>query len=104
MSAKQTKITIETREVWIIRRPDHAVRAWCGGCAAWVEMVTPEEAAHLTNIGIRLIFRWIEQTRLHFSETPAGSVMICLPSLLADRPCENGSAPLELSAGQADQP
>jgi len=100
MSSKQTKITIETREVWIIRRPDHVVRGWCGRCAAWVEMVTGEEAAHLIGVGVRAIFRWIEQARLHFTETPAGSVMICLPSLLADRP----SDPLELSAGQTDRP
>jgi hypothetical protein len=104
MSAKQTKITIETREVWIVRRPGKVERAWCVSCAAWVEMVTPEEAAHLTNSGVRVIFRWIEQARLHFSETPAGNVMLCLPSLLAGRPGENGSNPLELSAGQAEQP
>lgn len=100
--ARKTEVTIETREVWIIRRPDQAVRGWCGGCAALVEMVTAEEAAHQTSVGIRVIFRWIEQARLHFTETPAGSVMICLPSLLPDGPCETESDPLELSAGQTD--
>lgn len=99
MMAKKTEVTIETREVWIIRRPDQAVRIWCAGCAAWVEMVTPEEAAHQTSVGVRIIFRWIEQARLHFTETPAGSVMICLPSLLAFCPGQAESERLELPDG-----
>jgi hypothetical protein len=45
-------------------------------------MIRPAEAAALADVSDRTIFRQIESRRLHFSESPAGAVLICLNSLL----------------------
>ena len=79
---RRTEITIETRRVLLIRRPRGSERAWCPECAADLRMITPEEAAILTKVSSRTIFRWVEADRLHFSETPGGLLLICLESLL----------------------
>lgn len=100
MPIKQKKITIETREVWVIRRPKTEARGangWCVLCAAEVEFLTADEASRLTGESVREIFRRIELSQLHFLESPAGGILICLPSLMADcfcRQCSN-SEPAE---------
>lgn len=81
MTEKKTEVTIETREIWTIRRAQPARQGWCFSCSALVELVTPEEASLITSTGLRQIFRQIEQAQIHFLETPAGGVMLCLPSL-----------------------
>lgn len=87
MPIKRKKITIETREVWIVHRPKtaaHRSSEWCVVCAAEVELVTAEAASRLTGQSVREIFRRIELAQLHFLESPTGGVLLCLPSLLAD--------------------
>ena len=98
MTEKKTEITIETSETWIIRRPQHATEGWCSSCNARVELVTPEEAALLAGIGLRQIFRRIEQAQLHFLEPPAGGVLICLPSLSAGGKRDAASDPPKLNS------
>ncbi|HXG68777.1 MAG TPA: hypothetical protein VNO70_27010 [Blastocatellia bacterium] len=44
-------------------------------------MVTPEEAVILTGISARAIYRWVEGGRVHYTETAAGFLFICLQSL-----------------------
>jgi hypothetical protein len=44
-------------------------------------MITPEEAAALFQVAVRVIYRTLETGQLHFQETPAGSVAVCLESL-----------------------
>ena len=57
-----------TREVWIVRRlagvEPARLLGRCGACGGPAWMLPPEEAA-----------------RLHFTEAPDGSVLICLNSL-----------------------
>ena len=75
-------ITEETYEVIISRRAaGRAARAWCDGCAAEVEMITPERAALLAAANTRAIYRWVEAALLHFAETPEGSLTLCQNSL-----------------------
>lgn len=93
MTVKKTEVRIETRETWTIRHGQpvrEARQGWCLSCGAQVELITPDEAALVTGLGLRQIFRHIEQAQLHFLETPAGGVLLCLPSLLADHFCGNG--------------
>ncbi len=88
MPIKQKKITIETREVWVIRRPKSVacpVNGWCALCSAVVELVTADEASLLVGVSIRELFRRIELSQLHFLESPTGGILLCLPSLMADR-------------------
>lgn len=87
MPIKRKKITIETREVWIVRRPKtatHKTSGWCETCAAEVELVTADEASRLTGQSVRAIFRQIELTQLHFLESPSGGILLCLASLMTD--------------------
>lgn len=86
MNSKKTEITVETREIWRIRRQRLPTWAWCGDCEKRVELVTPEEAAQLTSGSLRQIFRQIEQAQLHFMETPSGNVWVCAASLTVTPP------------------
>jgi hypothetical protein len=61
-------------------QPGHA---WCAGCAASVRMLKADEAAAAAGVGVRAVFRWVEAGVVHFTETPGGSVEICLNSLPA---------------------
>jgi hypothetical protein len=45
-------------------------------------MLGAEEAAALTGLGQRAIFRRVEDGRLHFTENPSGTLLICLNSLM----------------------
>jgi excisionase family DNA binding protein len=44
-------------------------------------MVTADEAATVTSVGTRTIYRWVEEGKIHFTEEPEGSLLICLNSL-----------------------
>jgi len=79
---KRTEITVETDQVLIIRQRRSGVRAWCDGCAEQVKMARAEEAAALAGVTARTIYRWVEAEKVHFTETPDGSLFICLNSLL----------------------
>lgn len=49
---------------------------------ALVKMVTPEAAAVVAGVSTRTVYRWVEAGKIHFAETPAGLVLVCLNSLL----------------------
>ena len=76
---RRTTITVETHEVWSIAR-DH-VRVKCTECDA--QMITPEDAATIAGTCVRTIFRLIEAGTIHYVETPAGTVHVCVVSLLS---------------------
>ena len=78
---KKTEITIETHQVKVIRRSRRAERAWCAACGAMVQMVTAEQSALLAGVTTRAIYRWVEEGRLHFTETEAGGLLVCPGSL-----------------------
>ena len=44
-------------------------------------MIAPEQAAQMARVGPRTIYTWVESGKLHFLETPEGSLLICLDSL-----------------------
>jgi hypothetical protein len=46
-------------------------------------MVKPEDAARLSRVGLRTIFRWIEDGCVHFTETLNNGIFICVASILA---------------------
>ena len=77
---KLAEITIETDRVLFISSP-RKVLGWCDTCGARSEMVPVDEAAALARVNSRTIFRWVEAERLHASETPQGSLLVCLNSL-----------------------
>lgn len=78
---RMTKITLETeRIIWLRQRRGFAP-VWCAGCGDKTRMVSADEAALLTRMSARTLYRWIEAERIHFTETPDGLLMVCLKSL-----------------------
>ena len=78
------KITVETERLWLVARGGRGARGWCEACRAEVHMVGVAEAATLAGLGQRAIFRRVEDGRLHFTEKPCGTLLICLDSLMND--------------------
>lgn len=80
---RRKKITVETERLWVVARGGgRRAEGWCGACRARVPMLGAEEAAALSGLGQRAIFRLVEVGRLHFTEDPAGALLVCLNSLL----------------------
>jgi hypothetical protein len=80
--AKQTKITIETDSLLILRGRSSR-RAWCPRCAAEEEMITLENVGVISNLEQPALEEWLNSEELHRSQAADGSALICLNSLLA---------------------
>ena len=79
----RTVTTIETHEIWVIRRPPpETPDILCVVCASKAGMLTPQEAALRAGVSQRTIYRWIEDGRIHFAETMDGGLFVCLAPLL----------------------
>ena len=81
MRRKRSAITIETHEVWVIRKPRQTLLSFCLECGAEARMLEPAEAARLARVSQRTIYRWVEERRMHFTETADDRLFICLNSL-----------------------
>jgi hypothetical protein len=78
---KTTEITVETQEMVLIRTLKHSALAWCLECGRQTAVVSPEVAARIAGVSARTIYRWVEGGKVHFAETPAGSLLVCIKSL-----------------------
>jgi hypothetical protein len=78
---KQTKITIETDSLLVLRGRT-SQRAWCPQCAAEVEMIRTEGVGVISNLAPREVEDWLESEATHRSQAADGSSLICLNSLL----------------------
>lgn len=78
---KRTETVIETHEVWVVRRPAGPPAARCQECAGRPAMLSPEEAAALSGLSLRAIFRLIEAGRVHFLEAAGDCLLVCPASL-----------------------
>jgi hypothetical protein len=80
--AKQTKITIETDSLLILKSRISR-RAWCPLCAAESEVIVLDNVGVISNLERSALEEWLNSEELHRSEAADGSVQICLNSLLA---------------------
>jgi hypothetical protein len=79
--AKQTRITIETDSLLILRgRP--LLRARCPQCNGETEMIPLEGVGVTSNRLPSEVEAWMESEGLHRSQAPDGGLLICLNSLL----------------------
>ena len=78
---RRVEITVETERLLLVRGRSVSVTAWCAGCGARVRMVTAGEAARLSGLSAREIFRRVEAATLHFTETNEGELLVCPDSL-----------------------
>ncbi len=80
--AKQTKITIETDSLLILRGRSSR-RAWCPACAAEGEVIALEQVGVMSNLEQSALEEWLDSGELHLSQAADGSTLLCLNSLLA---------------------
>ncbi len=78
---KRTEVTVETHQLFVVRKIGSSVGTWCAECAAVVRMIAPDEAGMIADVSARTIYRWVEADRIHFVETPVGRLLVCLDSL-----------------------
>jgi hypothetical protein len=79
--AKQTKITIETDSLLVLRGRD-SLRAWCPRCGAEGEMVPLEGVGVISNLEPPEVEAWIASEALHRLRAADGTQLICLNSML----------------------
>jgi len=83
---RQTEKAVEIHEFYVVRTTSGALPALCDECSVGgAFLVTPEQAALVTHIPLRAIYRSIESALVHFREMPNGSVIVCLRSLTTTR-------------------
>jgi hypothetical protein len=73
------RITIETERRFVIRRATPAL-AWCGLCAAEVDMVPLESVAEVAQVDVKTIRLLLYHEKLHLLKS-SRSVQVCLNSL-----------------------
>ena len=78
---RRVEITIEREVVSVVYQPAANVTGWCRQCGKDVLFLSADAAATTQNISTREIYRWLDDNRLHFQESPAGAVFICSESL-----------------------
>lgn len=80
--AKQTKITIESDSLLILRGRNSS-RAWCRRCGTDAEMIAWENIGVISNLDRPALDEWLNSGELHRSQGADGSAQVCLNSLLA---------------------
>jgi hypothetical protein len=79
--AKQTKITIETDSLLVLRGGT-SLRAWCPQCAGEAEMIPIEGVGVVSNLASSEVEAWLASDEIHRSQAADGAQLICLNSLV----------------------
>ncbi len=77
---RRTEVTFE-KVVRTVCAAGSSSPATCGFCGGGAAMVAPEEAALLSGVGVRAIYRAVEEGRIHFLENASGALVVCLGSI-----------------------
>ena len=80
--AKQTKITIETDSLLLLRGGS-SERGRCLLCNGESEMIALESLQVISNLDRHALEEWINSGELHRLQGEDGSTLVCLSSLLA---------------------
>jgi hypothetical protein len=78
----RTEYSIEIDDVFVVQRLGRSVEGWCPGCGGTAMLVTPEDAAMLTGMETRAVYRMVEAFEIHWAEGPGHLLLVCLGSLL----------------------
>jgi len=79
--ARQTKITIETDSLLVLRGRN-SLRAWCPQCAAEGAMIPLEGVGVISNLSPVEVEAWLESNSIHRWQMADGGLVICRNSLL----------------------
>jgi len=75
---RRLEIVVETQRRFRLRKPGLAPTVLCEQCSA--PLVLVQETVAITGLSSRTIHRMVETGEVHFTETPAGALLICLNS------------------------
>ncbi len=78
--AKKIFLLHERRETWRVRF-GKTRREFCGQCQKETIWLTVAEAARVSDLSERAIFRFAEDEKIHFKETDSGLLLVCGSSL-----------------------
>ena len=79
MKMKRTiELSFESSSLSMRRTNHKSTDVWCALCGGSTPMVTPEEAGVRLGLGVRAVFKLIEDGRIHFLERPEGALLVCL--------------------------
>ena len=79
--ARQTKITIETDSLLILRGRS-LQRAWCPECGSDEEMIPLDGVGVISNLAPPEVEAWMQSEDLHHTTAADGAPLICLNSML----------------------
>jgi len=83
---RRTEKTVEIHEFYAIRTASGSLPALCSDCSAGdAIMLPPDHAAILSHVPTRMIYRLVETGSIHYRESPNGSLIVCVRSLVAAR-------------------
>jgi hypothetical protein len=78
---RRTKIITETKRSFSLTLRQKSARFFCPQCGTQTEMLTINEAAHLTAKNWLEIVNAVKLHEVHSSETEKGEIFICAESL-----------------------
>ena len=78
---RRTEITVE-EQIRIFRHSPAMPHIKCTECSGESWMVSPEVAALAASVSARTIYRWVEQSKIHFRESASGALVVCPRSVL----------------------
>jgi hypothetical protein len=81
MIKRRVEITVQTSRRLRVSTGRATADALCAECGKKVAMVSAEQAARISGVSTRTIYRWIETGQVHFSETHDGVSLICIESI-----------------------
>jgi hypothetical protein len=77
---RHIEISVERHEVSTLRSNREGILLHCQKCGTKVVMFPVDTAAALTGSTPRMLYRWMEEEKLHFIESPDGMVLLCAES------------------------
>jgi hypothetical protein len=78
---RRVEITVEREIVSVVYQPAASITGHCEQCGKDVLLLSADAAAAAQGVSPREIYRWLDENKLHFQESPAGTVFICSESL-----------------------
>ena len=83
---RRTEKTVEIHEIYAIRTASGSLPALCAECSTGdAIMLAPDHAALLSHVPTRMIYRLVETGSIHYRDTPNGSLVVCVRTLVAAR-------------------
>jgi hypothetical protein len=77
---RHIEISVERQEVSILRPDRNGILLHCEKCGTKVVMLPVDTAATITGTTPRMLYRWIDEEKLHFVESSDGTVLLCAES------------------------